>query len=71
MQRLLLVTGDLSVVAAIDASCGSVGLANGITSLLWVGPALLFMTAAGQVRWWTVGLAAVGLARVLQPARTM
>lgn len=49
LQRLLLVSGDLSVLASIDASCGSVGLATGITSLLWVGPALLYMTAAGQV----------------------
>lgn len=49
-QRLLLVSGDLSVLASIDASCGSVGLSHGITSLLWVGPALLYMTAAGQVR---------------------
>jgi hypothetical protein len=50
VQRLLLVTGDLTVLASIDAACGSVGLSNGITSLLWVGPALLYMTAAGQVR---------------------
>jgi hypothetical protein len=50
LQRLLLVSGDLSVLASIDASCGSVGLSHGITSLLWVGPALLYMTAAGQVR---------------------
>lgn len=49
LQRLLLVSGDLSVLASIDASCGSVGLASGISSLLWVGPALLYMTAAGQV----------------------
>lgn len=53
-QRLLLVSGDLSVLASIDAGCGSVGLVNAITSLLWVGPALLFMTAAGQVRLWCV-----------------
>jgi hypothetical protein len=51
VQRLLLVTGDLTVLASIDAACGSVGLSNGITSLLWVGPALLYMTAAGQVSW--------------------
>lgn len=28
---------------------GEMGLATGIISLLWVGPALLYMTAAGQV----------------------
>eukprot|EP00878_Enallax_costatus_P005037 GHUV01005297.1.p1 GENE.GHUV01005297.1~~GHUV01005297.1.p1 ORF type:complete len:1446 (+),score=421.24 GHUV01005297.1:301-4638(+) len=48
-QRLLLVSGDLTLLAAIDASCGSVGLSNAITSYLWVGPALLYMTVGGQV----------------------
>lgn len=48
-QRLLLVSGDLTVLAAIDASCGSVGLSSAITSYLWVGPALLYMTVGGQV----------------------
>jgi hypothetical protein len=33
-----------------DASCGSVGISSAITSFLWVGPALLYMTAGGQVR---------------------
>ncbi|KAF6258699.1 hypothetical protein COO60DRAFT_1088483 [Scenedesmus sp. NREL 46B-D3] len=48
-QRLLLVAGDLALLAAVDASCGSVGLGSAITSILWVGPALLYMTAGGQV----------------------
>eukprot|EP00775_Hariotina_reticulata_P010067 gene10067-10222_t len=48
-QRLMLVSGDLTLLAAVPASCGSVGLSNAITSFLWVGPALLYMTAAGQV----------------------
>ncbi|WIA34203.1 hypothetical protein OEZ86_012559 [Tetradesmus obliquus] len=48
-QRLLLVSGDLTLLAAVDASCGSVGLTSAITSFLWVGPALLYMTAGGQV----------------------
>jgi hypothetical protein len=49
VQRLLLVSGDLTVLAAVDASCGSVGISSAITSFLWVGPALLYMTAGGQV----------------------
>eukprot|EP00879_Flechtneria_rotunda_P017296 GHRR01018118.1.p1 GENE.GHRR01018118.1~~GHRR01018118.1.p1 ORF type:complete len:1217 (+),score=567.02 GHRR01018118.1:272-3922(+) len=48
-QRLMLVSGDLTILAATDASGGSVGLTHTITSYLWVGPALLYMTAAGQV----------------------
>jgi hypothetical protein len=50
VQRLLLVSGDLTLLAAVDASCGSVGISAAITSFLWVGPALLYMTAGGQVR---------------------
>jgi hypothetical protein len=49
LQRLLLVSGDLSLLAATDAACGSVGLGSAVTSVLWMGPALLYMTAAGQV----------------------
>jgi len=45
----MLVSGDLTLLAAVPATCGSVGLSNAITSFLWVGPALLYMTAAGQV----------------------
>jgi hypothetical protein len=48
-HRLLLVTGDLGVVASVDARKGSAGAVHPITSLLWVGPALLYMTAGGQV----------------------
>ncbi len=49
-QRLMIVSGDLTLLASVDASCGSLGVPNSITSFVWAGPALLYMTAAGQVR---------------------
>lgn len=52
-RRLLLVGGDLRVVAQVPAAaadgCGG-GVPHAITSFVWAGPALLYMTAAGQVR---------------------
>jgi hypothetical protein len=47
-RRLMLVGGDLKLIAAIDASCGASGVAHPISSVLWAGPALLYMTAGGQ-----------------------
>lgn len=49
-QRLLIVRGDLAPVASLDTATLSMGLPHPITSLLWAGPALLFATAAGQVK---------------------
>jgi hypothetical protein len=51
-QRLLLVTGDLQVLASVDSRGDSVGVPHPITSFVWAGPALLYMTAAGQVSCW-------------------
>lgn len=57
-RRLLLASGRLRVIASVDAAAGSLGVSHAITSCLWAGPALLFMTAAGQVMQltWTGGV---------------
>ena len=51
-RRLMLVAGDLSVLAEVPTSPegGGAGVPHPVTSFVWAGPALLYMTAAGQVR---------------------
>lgn len=49
-RRLLLVAGNLRLVAAVDATGGALGVAHAVTSMVWAGPALLYITAGGQVR---------------------
>ncbi len=57
-RRLLLVAGDLRVLAEVaSAGEGAAGVPHAITSFVWAGPALLYMTAGGQVRAvWGVGV---------------
>lgn len=48
-QRLALLSGDLTLIASVSTGEHSLGLTHPITSFIWAGPSLLYMTAAGQV----------------------
>jgi len=49
-RRLLLVAGDLRVLAEVATAAGGAGgVPHAVTSFVWAGPALLYMTAGGQV----------------------
>lgn len=51
-RRLLLVSGDLRVLAEVPTAPegGVSGVPHAVTSFVWAGPALLYMTTSGQVR---------------------
>lgn len=48
-HRVALLSQHLKVLAEVDVSAASLGVSPAVSSMLWVGPALLFMRVSGQV----------------------